>query len=147
MVKPQSSKSMTQKQIVTFLRRTICQLDFRVTGASCSSTPHDSGYGIRIHSREPMVNNCGRRNPIDILADRDSITVAIPKHIAESNYRYTDFRMSVTERVELFVPGQSIKLSAEVRSGFIVVKLTHPTRQQLLFLARLITAVLAEQRV
>jgi hypothetical protein len=94
-----------------------------------------------------MVNGCGRRNPIDVLAGQETITVAIPKRIAGSFYRYTHARMSVTESVQLFVPGQSIKISANVRSGFIVVKLTRPTPQQLLFLARLITGVLAEQRV
>jgi hypothetical protein len=129
---------MTPRQIVNFLRRTICQLDFRMTGASHSSRQHDLGYAFRIHSR---------RNPIDVLAGQETITVAIPKRIAGSFYRYTHARMSVTESVQLFVPGQSIKISANVRSGFIVVKLTRPTPQQLLFLARLITGVLAEQRV
>ena len=120
------------------VKRTVRQLDYRLPDCAFRPIFSNVGYGLHIV--------CRSVRPIALYVSRESVTLDIPKSIAQFMFFYTDGRMHLggrPSRIVLRIPGNATRIRGTLANGLVSCTIVGPTRKQLLFLARLIVAVLA----
>jgi hypothetical protein len=132
---------LTPLQTLLLVKRTVAQLDFRLT--SRQFRPVGTGYGFYIVSRVPKLNRNGRVHPACVLVDRDSVTLQIPQRIAPL-FRYNGLPPMSTGG---FARVTMLGMAGTLKNGLISCTVRNPSRAQLLLVARALVAALAAQDV
>ena len=126
---------LTQIQSAAYLKRTIRQLDYRITDGVMES--YHSGLRIKVP---------GVKKPIDIRVGTTTVRISIPLCIAV--YRYDGPRKFFCSNIRLFVPGcVTTSISGRTQYGCAISQHKRTDRAQLLFIARIAVATLAGLKV
>lgn len=138
---------LTPRESMLLIKRTVNQLDYRISNGAVGPIHSNVGYGLRITCRDNN-NHRGRRNCITLYVGMDSVTLNIPKNIAR--FGFTGMPLISTSEhanISLFIPGTSLRIRGTLANGLASCTIVRPNREQLVFLARLIVSVVADQSV